>query len=854
MAVETAKIVIEGDTNGATVALKETARATDEVTTASKAAGAQLADLTRQTQVASKAQADAAAAINRMKVAQDEATMTARAFGAKSDEAAEAQKRLQRATEAAKAAEAAAKQELEQLKLGLAATGAAADKASPALARATKETEKLTAAAERNSNELKKAELTQAANARASGKGAEGFNLLGAAGGKLMAVLGPAALGGTLIAAGRWLGEAAERTLQYETALNNLPFALDGATRATGGLIGEQALLAAASSATSLKVTKTSQDFELLAAASVKLGAKLGQPADQLLNNLVTALGRGSTELLDNAGIVLKTAEAQERYAASIGKAVGQLTDEEKASAFRVEAFKAIVAAADATTVSVDSNAAAIVRLKNKAGGAWDSIERGAVNAAGAILNAATGPADELAKYVENAQAAAEITARWNDEADDAPITLTDMAVATVRLSDEWATLNRVMEATAPLWAKAKEDARALSAEEAKAADFAERQAKAYAKLLQEQEAHLDAQAMASVTYGPALPPKAEKKGKAKPEAWLTMDQAKHDVAVARIGEGRDMSDAIAGNAAFIESSNAAAAEAAAIEQSIEARQRSIEAITAEMEAREAAGLTQDDLLARRFDAERELLDYTRRTSNDKARIQEAETRFAKAQHDKRLRDLRATYAAEQKEQAKRQQHMQVMAGAVEGFGSAVVGAMEAEAEGSKGAIAKSLQAWLVGVRNQMTVKALVEVALGVASAASYNYPAAAQHFTAAGLATGAAAAAGIAGAAIGAAVPSGGGSSASSGAGPGAGSIPSSSSGSGSSGRDGNERQDVPVSWTDQRGKAIDMPRQTAAPTTNHTSVVNVHVTGLIAGDEKKLGAEINRLADKGRLNGKRN
>ena len=851
MAVETAKIVIEGDTNGATVALKETARATDQVTTASKAAGAELADLTRQTQATSKAQAEATAAINRMRQAQDEAAMTARAFGDGSKEAAEAQARLARATDTAKKAEQAAKQELDQLKLGLAATSAAADKVSPALARATKETEKLSAAAERNANELKKSELQQTANARAASKGAGGFDLLGSAGGKLAAVLGPAALGGTLMAAGRWLGEAAERTLQYETSLKNLPFALDAAKDATHGLVSEQALAVSASQAVALGVVKSQAEFSQLASDASKIALKLGVSSEQMLGDLTTALGRGSAMILDNAGIVLKVSDANEAYATSIGKTVSELDESEKKLAFQTAAMHAIRESADATSVAYDGSAAAISRFKTTWENTTAAIERSAANAAGAVLVTAESAIDSLVEYGENAKAAAEITAQWNEEAGDGPITMGEWALATVRTSEAYAGLQTIL--ASDVWATAGEQSRARADELSREADFAARQQKAYAKMLADQEAHLDAQAAASVTYGPTLPPKAEKRGgpRRKDEAFI----GPGDVAIARIGDGRDETDAIASDAAFIERSNAATAEAAAIEQNIETRERSIEAIATEMEAREAAGLAQDDLIAKRFDRERELLDYTRRTSNDKARIAEAETRFAKVQHDRRLRDLRATYAAEQKEQAKRQATMQVVAGAVQGFGNAVVGAMEAEAEGSKGAIAKSLQAWLVGVRNQMLVKGAVELALVAASAASFNPVGVTMHATAAGLAFAAAGAAGIAGAAIGAAVPGDSGSAGAAGAaGGGSGGGAGRSGGGGGGGRDGNERQDVPLSFADTRSKTTDMPRTTSSSTTNHATVTHVHVTGLVAGDENRLGAEISRLAEKGKRLGRRN
>lgn len=49
-------------------------------------------------------------------------------------------------------------------------------------------------------------------------------------------------------------------------------------------------------------------------------------------------------------------------------------------------------------------------------------------------------------------------------------------------------------------------------------------------------------------------------------------------------------------------------------------------------------------------------------------------------------------------------------------------------------------------------------------------------------------------------------------------------------------------------------MPRNTPSASNNTTHVTHVHVTGLVAGDENKLGAELNRLSEKGRRLGRRN
>jgi hypothetical protein len=845
-----AEIGVTAKVDGAIGPLTQVADATDKIATASEAAGAAQASLSKQVNASTAANKEAAAALAKVRLAADEAALTARAFGAESREAAESQARLTRAMEAAKVATAAEKAELEQTKLGLAKVSAEADKVSPALKRAADSTEKLTAAQERNAAELKKLELQQTANARASSKGAGGFDLLGAAGGKLMSVLGPAALGASLMSAASWLGDAAEKTLQYETALRNLPFGIQAAQAATHGLVGTQALAVSASQAVALGVVKTQDEFNQLASDASKIALKLGVSSEAMLGDLTTALGRGSAMILDNAGIILKVSDANEAYAKAIGKTVSELNEMEKKTAFQIAAMKAIRESADATTVAYDGQAAAISRASVQWGNFTDSLERGASNAFGSVLVAAEDSIDRLTEFGVNAQAAAEITARWNDEAEDAPITISEWAVATVRLSDAYQGLTGFLGSD--VWRKAAEDQAALSAETSKAADFAERQNKAYAKLLADQEAHLDAQALASITYGPALPPKADKKkaGK-KAEAFDTNET----VAAARIADGRDETNAIALEAGIIDRSNAAAAEAAAIEENIATRERSIAAIDREVEAREAAGLAFDDLQAQRFEQERELQDYTVRNIQDRNRQEEAQTRFAKQQHDKRLRDLRATAAAEKKEHDKREAQLQTMSGAVENFGNALVTAMEAEEAGAKGAFARSIATWLKGIRNQMLVKGAVETALAVASAASLNPVGAAAHGTAAGLAFGAAAAAGIAGAAIGASVSGGDGGGAGAGGGgfgsaaSGGAARPPASSSSGSS--EVPERQTVPVSY-EQTRRDLDKPAPTSEQGASGQVINHWHI-GMMATDERKLGAEFERMRRKAPREGKR-
>ena len=307
--------------------------------------------------------------------------------------------------------------------------------------RAAAQLERMAKDAERTSGDLHKLALQSKAPAT-------GFDMMGMASGKLMSVLGPAALGGTLMALGSWLGEASEKTLQYETALANLPFALEGAQAATRGLMSESKLAAAASSALALGVVKTDAEFSQLASDAAKIALKLGVSTDQMIGDLTTALGRGSAMILDNAGIILKVSDANEAYAASIGKTVSQLDEAEKKIAFQTAAMAAIRASADATTVAYESNAASIARLKVSAGDAWEAIERASVNAVGAVTSTAMTFNDDLAAMsasVDLLNRSMMQREEWSQGFKDLSVSAGETAIELLGMSEVAANFQRVL-------------------------------------------------------------------------------------------------------------------------------------------------------------------------------------------------------------------------------------------------------------------------------------------------------------------------------------------------------------------------------------------------------------------------
>lgn len=759
-----------------------------ENTTAATVAGSAQEQLGKDVALTRQRQLEATEAVRAAKQALDTHNQTVAAFGPKSAEAAASSEKLAAAErEAAKAATVAAGA-VEKLAKEVKAVAAAEDgDLSPATKRAAAQVERMGVTAQKTAADLQRMELQQK-------RGSAGFDLMGFAGGKLMSVLGPAALGGTLIAVTGWLGEAAERTTQYETAVANLPFSLDGAKAATRGLISEQQLLAAASSASSLKVTTTSESFETLAAASVKLAAKLGQPADQLLNNLVTALGRGSTELLDNAGIVMKTAQAQDLYAKSIGKSVGSLTDEEKAVAFRTEAFKAIVKAADETTVAYDSNASAITRLKVSLGDKWDAIERGAVNAIGAMPAAVEG----MAAQTERLAAAMTLTLTtvdaWSPAFKTGAGAVGEWSANLLLGADALEQVQRVIFDADNLKAfdaanEKERQKRDLLGEEA---EFAERQAKALLEVEKANDKFLEAQALHSVTYGPQEAPKKKKTGKAKKKADV-MDPG--DVTIARVYDGREDTAVVAANAPE-------AAAAGTLEREQELFEAEMLRIERRGEILEVEGLREEEreaqrahLQDQRMKRELEFAEFQVANARDAAARDKAITHREALEHKQRVALTQRAVEEEAKVLAKRQAQAAVVTGAVEKLGGAMADAAWQAAEGTEGAGRKALADFLKVTAKQMTIKALVETAMGAAAAAGVVTAGLAPgHFAAAAVAAGAAAAAGGAAIGLGAGADTGG-------ARPSAGGAPGGTAANGAGPAMGGERErlermEVPVSY----------------------------------------------------------
>lgn len=117
---------------------------------------------------------------------------------------------------------------------------------------------------------------------------------------------------------------------------------------ATRGLVDDFALMQQANQAMLLGLDPDS--FADLAGAATKLSAAMGRDIVGGIDSVVGALGRNSFELLDNLGITLRVEQAHKEYAEQLHKTTAQLTEQEKAEAFRVIAAQKVIEKAQQMT------------------------------------------------------------------------------------------------------------------------------------------------------------------------------------------------------------------------------------------------------------------------------------------------------------------------------------------------------------------------------------------------------------------------------------------------------------------------------------------------------------------------
>lgn len=159
---------------------------------------------------------------------------------------------------------------------------------------------------------------------------------------------------------------AAAQADRYRDSLISLAGGADEAARyleaiqdASRGTIDETNALAVANRALTFGVVKNAEEMRKLTEIAITLGRAQGLTATQAVSDFTTALGRNSPLILDNLGLTLKLSEAYRMYADQLGKSVDELTEQEKAEAFRAAALeKGMALVAELGGVSDDAASA----------------------------------------------------------------------------------------------------------------------------------------------------------------------------------------------------------------------------------------------------------------------------------------------------------------------------------------------------------------------------------------------------------------------------------------------------------------------------------------------------------------
>ena len=273
-----------------------------------------------------------------------------------------------------------------------------------------------------------------------------------------------AGLGATAYA----LSEISAESLRVEQVFQNLPISIEAAARATGGLVDNLTLAEAAQAAVSFKVVKSSKDFADLAGAAQLLAAKTGQEVGPAITGLSEALGKNSSEILNNYGILLTIGQAQEQYAAQLGIATSELNAIQKEEAFRViglqkvkEATQGVKLATDDWRASVQRAPVDMVNFKTAALGGQQGVEQFSLSLEQMISEGLVPASLDLKTYGADAKQVRQALVELGHDTESARAAL--RAISDIELAEAFERAAKKTEAQAEATRRAAEEAERLA-------------------------------------------------------------------------------------------------------------------------------------------------------------------------------------------------------------------------------------------------------------------------------------------------------------------------------------------------------------------------------------------------------
>ncbi|PZM86859.1 MAG: hypothetical protein DLD55_04435 [candidate division SR1 bacterium] len=177
---------------------------------------------------------------------------------------------------------------------------------------------------------------------------------------------------------------------------------LKGLESSSKGTVASYDLMLSANKAMSLGVAKNTNDFTTLMEIARIKAKNMGITTTQAYNDIVTGLGRGSAMILDNLGITVNAAQANEEYAKSIGKTVNQLTDAEKKQALVNKVVsdgkKELEAMGEVMLTDPEKRQKLIAQITNMK----DRIGRALIPTVQKLIDTATPLIEKFTQWVEN--------------------------------------------------------------------------------------------------------------------------------------------------------------------------------------------------------------------------------------------------------------------------------------------------------------------------------------------------------------------------------------------------------------------------------------------------------------------
>lgn len=190
------------------------------------------------------------------------------------------------------------------------------------------------------------------------------------------------------------------KIMAAEAFFKNAGKSIEDYRKATSGMVSDAELMKKANLADSMGINE--ETFKKLVMVAEASALKTGQSFDYMFNSIIVGTARSSRLLLDNLGIIVSVGQANETYAAKVGKAVDALSAEEKQLAFVEEVARRSQGTLDEYAQVTDRTAESFARFDASMQNTVDTIKVGLAKVIAEFLPGLTSFFDDVKSLVES--------------------------------------------------------------------------------------------------------------------------------------------------------------------------------------------------------------------------------------------------------------------------------------------------------------------------------------------------------------------------------------------------------------------------------------------------------------------